>query len=289
MAASVATCSWGVNRARVTTKLSNERGTVGVDCRRYRTSVRMPLGEPDDAPLRPRRSDDRPRRDARGAVPRPRGGPPRRPAAARGDPRPDAAVAGPAHREGSRRARDRAAVLAPGRGHRCGPCRRGRRRGHADGVGQDPLLRPARAPGDRRGPVGPGAVPVPDQGARPGPGHGVRGALGGGRAVDHHLDLRRRHAGPDPVRGPRRRAGRRDQPGHAPFGDPAAPHEVVPAVRAAPAHRHRRAPHVPRRVRRPRRERAAAACCGSARTTAASRSSCAAPRRSGTRASSPRC
>src|SRR5688572_13980518 len=46
MAASVATCSWGVNRARVTTKLSNERARVGVDCGRYRTSVRMPLGDP---------------------------------------------------------------------------------------------------------------------------------------------------------------------------------------------------------------------------------------------------
>ena len=113
--------------------------------------------------------------------------------------------------------------------------------------------------------------------------------VGGGRAVDHHLDLRRRHAGADPVRGPRRRAGRRDQPGHAPFGDPAAPHEVVPAVRAAAAHRHRRAPHVPRRVRRPRRERPAPAAADLRALRQQARSSCAARRRSGTRRSSRRC
>ena len=158
-----------------------------------------------------------------------------------------------------RRARDRAAVHPPGGGDRGRPCRRGRRRRHADGVGQDAVLRPARPPGDRRGPGRPRPVPVPDEGPRPGPGDGVRRAVGGGRPVDHHLHLRRRHAGPDPVGGPRRRAGRRDQPGHAPLGDPSPSHEVVPAVRAAPAHRHRRAPHVPRRVRRPRRQRPAPA------------------------------
>ena len=41
--------------------------------------------------------------------------------------------------------------------------------------------------------------------------------------------------------------------------DPPPPHEVVPAVRAAPGHRHRRAAHVPRRVRQPRRQRPAPA------------------------------
>ena len=80
--------------------------------------------------------------------------------------------------------------------HRGGPRRRGRRRRHADGVGQDAVLRAAGAAGDRGGSVGPGAVPVPDQGARPGPGRpssaSSRAAAG---PVDHHLDLRRRHAG----------------------------------------------------------------------------------------------
>ncbi len=76
---------------------------------------------------------------------------------------------------------------------------------------------------------------------------------------DLDVDLRRRHAGPDPVGDPGRRPGRGHQPGHAPLGDPAPPHEVVPAVRAAPVHRDRRAAHLPRRVRQPRRQRPAAA------------------------------
>ena len=147
----------------------------------------------------------------------------------------------------------------PGGGDRGGPGRPRRRRRHADGVGQDALLHAAGPPGDRRGPGGARPVPVPDQGARPGPGRRVRGAVGGGRPDDLGGDLRRRHAGPDPVGDPRRRPGRRHEPGHAPLGDPAPPHEVVPAVRAAPGHRDRRAPHVSRRLRQPRRERAPAA------------------------------
>ena len=64
---------------------------------------------------------------------------------------------------------------------------------------------------------------------------------------------------PDPVGDPGGRPGRRHQPGHAPLGDPAPSHQVVPAVRAAALHRHRRAAHVPRRVRQPRRQRPAPA------------------------------
>ena len=74
---------------------------------------------------------------------------------------------------------------------------------------------------------------------------------------DQRLHLRRRHAEPDPLGHPVGRAGRGHQPGHAPRRDPAAPHQVVPALRAAPDHRHRRAAHVPRPVRQPRRQRAA--------------------------------
>ena len=44
-------------------------------------------------------------------------------------------------------------------------------------------------------------------------------------------------------RHPRGRPGRGHQPGHAPLGDPAPPHQVVPAVRAAALHRHRRGAH----------------------------------------------
>ena len=72
-------------------------------------------------------------------------------------------------------------------------------------------------------------------------------------------DLRRRHAGADPLGHPDRRPGRGHQPGHAPLGDPPPPHQVVPALRAGPGDRDRRAAHLPGRVRQPRRQRPAAA------------------------------
>ena len=66
---------------------------------------------------------------------------------------------------------------------------------------------------------------------------------------------------PAPIRSAVRKAGQVvvTQPGHAQLRDPPPPHEVVPAVRAAPGDRHRRAAHLPRRVRQPRRERHPAA------------------------------
>ena len=162
----------------------------------------------------------------------------------------------PRHPRRARGARDRPALLHQAEAIEAVRAGRGRRRRHADRVGQDALLHPARPPGARRGPGGARAVPVPDEGARPGPGRGASASssrAAGARRLGG--DLRRRHAGADPVGDPRRRPGRRDQPGHAPLGDPAPPHEVVPAVRAAAVHRHRRAAHVPRRVRQPRRQR----------------------------------
>ena len=117
----------------------------------------------------------------------------------------------------------------------------------------------------------PGAVPVPDQGTRPGPGRRADGADEGGRARGCRGNVRRRHPGADPVGNPDRGPGRRHEPGHAQLGDPAPPHQVVPAVRAAEGDRRRRAPHVPGRFRQPRRERPAAAASRSAPTTAAGR------------------
>ena len=104
----------------------------------------------------------------------------------------------------------------------------------------------------------------PSSSSRPRPSARTRspsspGSGDGERAPGRGGDLRRRHAGADPVGHPDRRPGRRHEPGHAPLGDPPPPHEVVPALRAAPGHRHRRAPHLPRRVRQPRRERPPAA------------------------------
>ena len=65
--------------------------------------------------------------------------------------------------------------------------------------------------------------------------------------------------GADPRTHPRRGPGRGHQPGHAPRRDPAPSHQVVPAVRAAALHRHRRGAHLPRHLRQPRRQRAAPA------------------------------
>ena len=164
-------------------------------------------------------------------------------------------LARPADRGRARRPRHRAGRTPTRRRRSRRPRRPGRRRRHADRVGQDAVLRAAGPPGDRRGSGRAGAVPLPDQGARPGPGRGVRRAARPQRPARLGVDLRRRHAGADPLGGPGRRPGRGHQPGHAPLGDPPPPHEVVPAVRAAPGHRHRRAAHLPRRVRQPRRER----------------------------------
>ena len=211
------------------------------------------------AHVRPRARDQGPGRAPRGAVARPRRRPPRGPARARRGVRGVAGVARPAAPRRAGEARHRAAVHPPGGRDRGRARRRGRRRRHADGVGQVAVLHGPGPPGAHGGPLGPGAVPVPDEGARPGPGRRAVGARAGRRARGRVRLLRRRHAGTDPVGHPQGRPGRGDQPGHAPLGDPPPPHEVVPAVRAAAGDRRGRAPHVPRRLRQPCRERPAAA------------------------------
>ena len=114
---------------------------------------------------------DRPGRPARGAVARPRRRPSRGHPAARGRP---SRRCPPGWTRASWPASASRGIerlyTPPGGGDRGGPCRRGRRRRHADGVGQDAVLRAPDAAGHRRGPGRPGAVPVPDQGPRPGPG-----------------------------------------------------------------------------------------------------------------------
>ena len=73
------------------------------------------------------------------------------------------------------------------------------------------------------------------------------------RPEDPHL--RRGYAGQRPQRGARGGPGRDHQPGHAPLGDPSAPHQVVQALREPAVRRHRRAAHLPRALRQPRRQR----------------------------------
>ncbi len=167
-------------------------------------------------------------------------------------------VAGGDRSAGRRRpqaARDRRAVHAPGGRLRRGQRRPQPRRRHAHRVGQDALLQPARPRRRREGSRGARALPVPHQGARRrSAGRAARPRrCGRDRPQDAHV--RRRHAGEHPVGRPRRGPGRHHQPGHAPRGDPSAPHEVVQAVREPAVRRHRRAAHVPRPVRQPRRQR----------------------------------
>ena len=243
----------------------------------------------DDAHVRPCLDRGRPRLASRRAVDRAR----RRPSSAHPGEgrrvRRRSGVARSADPGRARLARHRTSLYPSGRCGRGGPCRRGHRGRHADGVGQDALLRAASPPGDRRRSGRPGALPVPDQGPGAGPGGRVLGALEGGRPVDLGGDVRRRHPGADPIGGPEGRPGRRVEPGHAQLGDPPPPHEVVPAVRAAPGHRHRRAAHVPRRLRQPCRERDPAPASPVRSLRQHARSSSAARRRSRTPPSSRRC
>ena len=184
-----------------------------------------------------------------------------------------AGLARPADPCRARRARHRAAVHPPGRGDRGGPraartsssSRRPRRASRCatrvpvlQALAEDPSARalflfPTKALGQ-------------DQVAELG---GPRPRRRASTVSRRHV--RRRHAGPDPLGDPQGRAGRGHQPGHAPLGDPPPPHQVVPAVRAAAGHRHRRAPHLPRRVRLPRRERPAPAAPAVRATTARTR------------------
>ena len=165
-----------------------------------------------------------------------------------------------------------------------GPDREGpeRRRRHADRVGQDALLQPARAPGARASAGRADPLPVPHQGARPGSARRARRA-GPAAARDAHVHLRRRHAPGRAARGARARQSRAHEPGHAPLGNPAAPHQVGVALPEPPLRRDRRAARLPRRVRLASRQRAAPAHVGSAGTTGRRPSSSWPRRRSPTR------
>ena len=146
--------------------------------------------------------------------------------------------------------------------------RRGHRRRHADRLGQVAVLQPAGAPGGRRGPAARALYLFPTKALSQDQLAALRELADAGGHRRRRGRLRRRHARADPAQHPRRRPGRGHQPGHAPLGDPAPSHEVVPALRAAALRRRRRDALVPRHLRQPRRQRAAAAACGSAPTTA---------------------
>ena len=161
------------------------------------------------------------------------------------------------------------------------------RRPDADRLGQDPVLQPAGLRHHPARAAGAGAVPVPDQGAEPGP--DARGARAGDGPRRRHQGphLRRRHARDGAPGDPQQRPHRGHQPGHAAPGHPAAPHAVGEALREPALRRDRRGAPVPRRLRQPRGQRAAPAAAHRAPSTAPTRTSSAARPPSPTRASWP--
>ena len=163
-----------------------------------------------------------------------------------------------------------------------------RRRRHADGLGQDALLQPARPRPHPEGPGRAGALPLPDEGARPGPARGAARHDRGARGRHRDLHLRRRHAAGRAQGDPRARARRGHEPRHAPQGHPAAPHEVGEAVREPALRRDRRAAQPARGVRLARRQHPPAAAAAVRVLRLAARSSSAPRPRSATRRSWPR-
>ncbi len=172
--------------------------------------------------------------------------------APRGHPR----GASPRGARGARAARDRAALLPPGTGDPRGH-RRSDDRHYRHCLGQVDVLQPADAAHPLRTDARAGAVPVPDQGARPGP--GARAERVRADAAGAPGDLRRRHAARVARGHPPQRQRGADQPRHAARRHPPQPRRLGGAVREPRGGGGRRGPRLPRRVRLPRRRRAAAA------------------------------
>ncbi len=206
--------------------------------------------EPDgrDAPDRALDATDRGRSRGREArAPGIRGRPSARAGAAARRPAPVAA-----RRPAARR--DRAALHPPGRGAR------GRLGGPDDRhdrhrVGQVTVLQPAGARRVVQRRQGARAVPVPHEGAGPGP--GARDPCARARQGRPAGDLRRRHPARGAHRDPPQGEPRPDQPRHAPRRDPAQPPDVGGLLREPRGRRGGRGARLPRRVRLARGQRAA--------------------------------
>ena len=129
----------------------------------------------------------------------------------------------------------------------------------ADRQRQDALLQPAGPAAPARGPRAARHLPLPDQGARPGPAGGARRAQARPAHRPPRGHLRRRHPARAAHRHPRGRPHRHDQPRHAAHRRAAAPHALAAAVLEPRVRRHRRAAHVSRPLRQPGRQRDPAA------------------------------
>ena len=165
---------------------------------------------------------------------------------------PDPRGAPPQGRRGRPPQRHRQPLQPPGRGD---PCRLGRPddRHHRHRLRQVALL-PAphpRRPLPRR--PRPRALPLPDEGARPGPGARAQQLR---RQERPARDLRRRHAARAALGDPPQQQHRPHQPRHAAPRDPPEPPRVGELPLQPRDRGRRRGARLPRRVRLPRRQRA---------------------------------
>ena len=128
--------------------------------------------------------------------------------------------------------------------------------------GQEPRVQPARPRRAHRAAEAARALPLPDEGARAGPGPRARRAE---RQAHPRGDLRRRHRERAPLADPQVVEPDPDQPGHAPRGRPAAPRPLGRRARQPPLRRRRRGARLPGRLRLARRQRAPATAPARAR------------------------
>ena len=156
----------------------------------------------------------------------------------------------------------RRALRAPARDVGRGAARRARRRHDRHRVGQDARVQPARARRDRARPEAAHALPLPDEGARAGPGAHARRVQAAAHA---RRDLRRRHAGRAALADPPLGEPHPHEPGHAPRRRPPAPRPLGRRALEPPLRRRRRGARLPRRLRLARRERPAPAAAARAR------------------------
>ncbi len=149
--------------------------------------------------------------------------------------------------------RDRRALQPPGRG---APRRLGGpdHRHHRHRERQVALLPAAHARRPLPGRQSPRALPLPDQGARPGSGP-LAQPLRADQAGPPR-DLRRRHPEGGARADPPAQQPDPHEPGHAPHRDPPEPPRLGRALQPSRGRRRGRGARLPRRLRLPRRERA---------------------------------
>ena len=139
-------------------------------------------------------------------------------------------------------------------------------------LGQVAVLQPADARRAVHRRQGARALPLPDEGAEPGP--GARAARLRAAQAGPPGDLHRRHQAGGPPGHPPAREPRAHQPRHAAHRDPAPPRALGRLLRQPRRGRRRRGPRLPRRLRLARRQRAAPAAPRGRRLRDRSRGSC---------------